>query len=541
MRPAFVALGLLLWACADPPPDEALAPGDASLPEEIGREGGDAPREEEVPRGADTDGSDEVEEEPPECAPAELQRDEQAPGPEPSPDAPPKLLLTVNEIPRPMNGSQAWTDASGEAHPFSLRVNHENFTLDLMAEEGSGEIDWESLSLVCDSALSDPEGGILLADTPIPPEALSSSDDELHRRLVITPDAPALDGVLITCEAEVAGPKGTSSDALSFETAALPEHLDPFVTPDTWLVVLSRDIAALSEQVHADKTVSLTSAHRPEGDGVIDFDEGFIAMGLFSEANVEARGRVKSMLLEVVRDWAYRSFLLDTSGAMTSESVPIRVLFEGDPEAPDPQSWDGTFSMIALGGDGEPHDQLKGTVGMAKLDPNNQAHEDNTLYGLGVFTTGIVRQALKNPLATLLLASILPHTGTPIGDHPEDALLLDPDFDPKGCHSSELMDRYTVLGLCLEFIGLAIGATLAHEIGHSLGLVPPGPPPIGLFAGVEGLSFTDNTLDDAHIDTPGLNVMQTGRVTNWLEALSQDPSFNALNLAYLRRRLVVGP
>ena len=93
----------------------------------------------------------------------------------------------------------------------------------------------------------------------------------------------------------------------------------------------------------------------------------------------------------------------------------------------------------------------------------------------------------------------------------------------------------------VEFGGLAIGATLAHEIGHSLGLVPPGPHPGGLFAGVEGLSFTDNVIDDAHIDTPGLNVMQTGKVTNWMEALSQSPSFNALNMAYLRRRLVVGP
>ena len=196
--------------------------------------------------------------------------------------------------------------------------------------------------------------------------------------------------------------------------------------------------------------------------------------------------------------------------------------------------------MIALGGDGEPEDQVSGTVGMARLDPNNQSHEDNTTYGLGIFTTGVARQALGNPLAALLLASILPHSGTPIGDEPDDALFLSPDFDPQACHDSDLLDRFTVLGLAIEFIGLALGSTLAHEVGHSLGLVPPGPPPKGLFAGVKGLSFTDHTLDDAHIDTPGLNVMQTGKVTNWLEALSQDPSFNALNTAYLRRRLVVG-
>ncbi|MDP6945415.1 MAG: hypothetical protein QF464_14800, partial [Myxococcota bacterium] len=188
----------------------------------------------------------------------------------------------------------------------------------------------------------------------------------------------------------------------------------------------------------------------------------------------------------------------------------------------------------------KPHHQKNGIVGMAELDPNNQNHEDNTVYGRGVYPTGIVRQALANPLGVLLLASILPHMGTPIGDDPGDAVFVQPGFVPDTCVDTDTADRYTVLSLAIEFGGLAIASTLAHEIGHSLGLVPAGPPPGGLFAGVEGLAFTDNTIDDDHIDTPGLNVMQTGKVTNWMEALSQSPRFNALNMAYLRRRLVVG-
>ena len=455
-------------------------------------------------------------------------------------DAPPEVFLTVNEVPQAMNGSEAWTDHKGDTHPFMLRVNHANFTLDLIPSPSSGAIDWESLSVTCDAPLGRPGGGILVANSPLPLEAFEAPDKGRYRRLRISPESPAAVAPLVHCTSEVSGPSGTSASSLSFESAPLPEHLDPFVTPDTWLIVLSRDIAALSEHVHADTTVTLSSTHVPEGDGVLDFDEAFFAMGLFSEDNDAARARVKALLLEVVRDWTYQTFYLDADGGMNADSVPITLYFEGDPGAPSPEAWDGSFSMIALGGDGEPEDQAKGTVGMALLDPNNQSHEDNSTYGLGVFTTGVVRQALANPLATLLLASILPHTGTPIGDHPDDAVFLDPNFDPDACHSSELLDRYTVLGLCLEFIGLAIGATLSHEIGHSLGLVPPGPPPLGLFAGVKGLSFTDNTLDDAHIDTPGLNVMQTGKVTNWLDALSQDPSFNALNRAYLQRRLVVG-
>ena len=128
-----------------------------------------------------------------------------------------------------------------------------------------------------------------------------------------------------------------------------------------------------------------------------------------------------------------------------------------------------------------------------------------------------------------------------MGDHPQDALAMDPTYSPTPTDDPELVERHTLYSLVIELFGRAIAATLAHEIGHSLGLVPPGPPPGGLFAGMKGLAFTDHTLDDSHIDTPGLNIMQTGKVTNWMEALSQAPRFNALNLAYLRRRLVVGP
>jgi hypothetical protein len=94
--------------------------------------------------------------------------------------------------------------------------------------------------------------------------------------------------------------------------------------------------------------------------------------------------------------------------------------------------------------------------------------------------------------------------------------------------------------LVMHLLSLGLGSTLCHEMGHSLGLVPSGPAPMGLFAEMPGLSFTVHDDPGAHIDTPGLNVMQTGGVTDWTEALTEEPRFNELNLAYLRRRLVVG-
>ena len=94
--------------------------------------------------------------------------------------------------------------------------------------------------------------------------------------------------------------------------------------------------------------------------------------------------------------------------------------------------------------------------------------------------------------------------------------------------------------LAVQLGGLALASILCHEIGHSLGLVPSGVPPRGLFAEVDDLPFTVTNATNAHIDTVGLNIMQTGSNTNWLEVFGQSPVFNPLNWAYLRRQLVIG-
>jgi len=94
--------------------------------------------------------------------------------------------------------------------------------------------------------------------------------------------------------------------------------------------------------------------------------------------------------------------------------------------------------------------------------------------------------------------------------------------------------------LVIRLLSTALASTLCHEIGHSLGLVPSGPPPLGMFAELPGLDFTVKDSTGPHIDTPGLNVEQGGGTTNWMDALTMEPRFNELSLAYLRRRLVVG-
>jgi hypothetical protein len=199
----------------------------------------------------------------------------------------------------------------------------------------------------------------------------------------------------------------------------------------------------------------------------------------------------------------------------------------------------GDVSMIALGGDGTPEDQAANLSGRADVDWNNRTKNDNSGYGRGVYATSIVRQALASPLSLTLLGGIIPGHGVPIGEGPDDARMLAPGFDPATADPA-LRGRQQIYELVMKLLSTALASTLCHEIGHSLGLVPSGPPPLGMFAEMPGLSFTVTDSTGPHIDTPGLNVEQAGGNTSWMDALTMEPKFNELSLAYLRRRLVVG-
>ena len=442
------------------------------------------------------------------------------------------MLLTLNELPAELNGTlpYGW---DGGVDVFAVRANAWSTTLDAVADPSAGEPNWESATLSCGDAVE--VSGAELMPHP---------SDPYVRRVVFDERRPLPDSSFVKCTLVVGGAEGgePTTSAVAFDTLDLPPHLDPFAQPDPWLVVLSRDLFEVHTQVESDGSIWVGSVHVPGGNGVPDLAEGLYLLGLGAAEAPSASAVVQERLLQVVRAHAHRIFGLLDDGTAGPEGVPLVLHFEGEAGAPDPASFDGqSFSMIALGGDGDLDDQAEGTVGRALIDWNNQEVEDDTVFGLGVFPTAIARQVLAQPLGVMLLGGLVPAAGgTPIGLHPRDAELLKPGFDRAKEPDPDVVERFELLSLTVDLLGLALASTLCHEMGHSLGLVPFGPPPEGLFAEVAGLQFTDHDVPGAHIDTKGLNVMQTGKVTNWLEALSQEPVFNPLNLAYLRRRIVVG-
>lgn len=444
------------------------------------------------------------------------------------PPAEPSITLTIADIPVAMNGTVPSLDPP---LTWRLRANRAHLTLDVRALPGSGPID--TIVVTC------------AADDVAHPIPAAGPVGDGHWRATIDEASAFPDGARVDCAATATGPGGEGSAAVDFDAATLPAELDPFPAVDEWLVTLTRDISRLEVTDLGGGLASLRSIYMPQGNGVVDLDEPFLEMGIFSSENADARAVVKAHLIAKIRKNLYDIYGLDASGAPTADGVKIRIWFEGDDGAPSAAEYGGQrrFSMIALGGDGQTADQQQGTFGRALIDWNNQDTEDDTVHGLGVFPTALARQILAQPLGAIALAGYRPAVGgVAFGDDPDDHHFLGQDLTAADlpADSGNAAVRIEIYNLFVEFGALALSSILAHEIGHSLGLVPFGLPPEGLFAGVD-VDWVVTLAPDAHIDTEGLNVMQTGASVNWIEAVGgARPRFEPLSWAYLTRQLVVG-
>jgi hypothetical protein len=446
---------------------------------------------------------------------------------------PPAIVFTIAEIPPEMNGS---IDSVEAPLSWVLRANRSHLTLDVIAAPDSGPIDWETLEIHCDDGSG---------ERPMDPtEAVSST----HHRHLVTPANPLDVSPTVVCRAEVAGPHGRASDALAFEAADLPPELDPFTTVDTWYITFSRDLFDLTFTARPDNTATLSSRYLEGGNGIEDIDEAFFALGLMSSNHPESAAIIRAHIERRIAANLKRFYGVDGADPLAPR---LDFRFEGTSEAAayadqTPEALNAAgVSVIAVGGDGDPDDQRAGTFGRAWIDWNNQDAQDNTTYGLGVFPTALVRTALEQPIAAIVLADFRPDLGgIPFGALDIDAAFIGRDETPTELPSSTLVDvpnRAAFYKVLVDFASLGLASILAHEIGHSLGLVPYGPPPEGLFAGV-AVDFVASIAPDAHIDTPGLNIMQTGGSIDIASVLNGDePAFEPLSRAYLRRMLVVGP
>jgi hypothetical protein len=214
---------------------------------------------------------------------------------------------------------------------------------------------------------------------------------------------------------------------------------------------------------------------------------------------------------------------------------PVAVDFVDQPPA------GGDVTRICVGGE----DPSGGaTIGSIQLDPNNSARssvECGTIPPTGIFPRELLvfqsQTYFKNVFDPLRSEA----GGTPVGGSPWDGVVLDPGFDP-GSAPAEALARHAVVWAGIQAFGNVLGSIVAHEAGHALGLVPPGPPGIGLYGGSDGASYIHSVNPDGSAPYDNF-LMKAGNTFNFAKLAGLGsyglPRFRSIEHAYLRDRVVL--
>jgi hypothetical protein len=255
------------------------------------------------------------------------------------------------------------------------------------------------------------------------------------------------------------------------ELAARVARLDPQARP-----FARRDV------IHVD----FASDRWPLGraDGVPDWHQDLLRFGLLAAGDpLGISASVADELAE--RALARARGLLD---AAPRERLELRL------DAPPA----GNAARLCVGG-GDPtlpprdlRRASSGLLGRAPFDPRNSAHEEHGCRlspALGVFPGELFHAEARAALearargATAfddLYSPLAPELGgVPFGAHPLDARLVDPGFARASATPAEAA-RADAIEQASAALTSAVGALVAHELAHMLGLVEPEELPRGL-------------------------------------------------------------
>jgi len=480
---------------------------------------------------------------------------------------PPTVSLTANGIPEDMNGSMPYLANDGEWRDFRLALPSHGFRWDVRYD------------CPCGCALHHPVTAVssVSAGDVLPGGNLSHlfSEDVQGTLQWLVPEDDALavgDEVVLSATVEDRCGQVAEPAELTVIVYPMTPALHPFQPQDPWLIVWKRDHRAIQL---APDGAGLVVQSLPGSNGRWDFLEDLWLLGLGTEVPLDdfalfdcgvvqgGNECIAWRILEAVRAESYKFFYKDADGTDDGQSADIRFHIQDEDDAPDPSTFqyealtgletERRFSMIGLGGG----DLSQSLLGLSEsLDRHNTGNENNARSGYGCLTTSLFRYLLEamgsDPglysLASMILGDVVPGLGgLPLGLHPEDVQVIDLSV-PLDSLSPEAQRRRNAYDFMVEGLGLGLAALLVHEIGHSVGLVPYGAPPLGLFGGEKLASFVENPGGSTgpHIDTEGFNLMQAGPGSGngfqvGLDMLTSPIAFNELNEAYLRGRLIVLP
>lgn len=277
-----------------------------------------------------------------------------------------------------------------------------------------------------------------------------------------------------------------------------------------------------------------------DGNGVADFDDDMTRLGLaVAGGDAGAIAFVRTTLLDAVLTQANRLYGRGDRGEPRgSDSAAVRFTKRAPIKV--------AHMQIAVGGfdpDG-PRDRgfgdaSTGVLGRALFDlRNGNPAERNTSSspGLGVFPAEMfvyqsqlhlqVWPSYMTRFAERFLPLCPAMGGTPVGAHPHDAAVLRAEFDPDAATSAQRARRQTVLAAVDDWAAI-VGIVLAHEVGHSVGLVAPGDAPTGLYG--------DASLHNAFAGATEVMSASVGYESMTTLAYA----FRDLDMAYLRHRTLL--
>ncbi|MFO1054532.1 MAG: hypothetical protein U1F36_20105 [Planctomycetota bacterium] len=448
--------------------------------------------------------------------------------------APTVQPITLDRIDSLLNG----TGPAGG----TLQVPRSGFTIDVDWFDTQSGID-PSLCLLTASVPVTVAGATRTAGTNLL-DALTRTDTSTHTSWLVPGNVLFGTGSasITLFPVDGTGVPGTAQ-TLAFKVVGASDDLRPLERGQTWFLSFDRDIEGFQLDTSG---VALSVNILAGANGIADAIDVLFVLGIQSTnplPNVTPGVDSNQFVLQRFRDTLHDrlvslfpgvsiEFTFDSPGNFPSgqASVPYRNL---------------SFSRICIAGAAAA--TPTGTLGAALFDSNNQSQDDDCITDfngqrLGIFlhtyahvglragATSSFRQTFA-PFIPQLQSGAPPAAGVPIGEDGQDAARL----------LGTLNDtRRVQIDNAIAGIARATAVVVAHECGHSLGLVANDAMPSGLY-GNDPVHFpTNSAAANLHIETPTLfpagaqNVMSPS--ISYDAAINSATGFNSLNLAYLRER-----